>query len=284
MKKQSILAMAMVIGLTGNIALPTQAASGKCSLNTISQTENCVVIGGKVNSLPEVKSVLEEFCNGLQNGNWKDCTMIQIPSCNQSDSSTPDMDDSEGNQSDNNAPESGIPDVPETNQSDDNTPENNIPDVPEINQPEMNVPGEDANESETDNNEMENDKEENSFAAQVVKLVNEERVKAGLNPVTLNKEVASAALIRAKEIEVSFSHTRTDGRMFGSVLTDNGIRFNRAGENIAWGQTSPEQVMEAWMNSEGHRANILNPNFTEIGVGHYQNSNGRNYWVQLFVF
>ena len=251
MKKQSILAMAMVIGLTGNIALPTQAASGKCSLNTISQTENCVVIGGKVNSLPEVKSVLEEFCNGLQNGNWKDCTMIQIPSCNQSD---------------------------------DNTPENNIPDVPEINQPEMNVPGEDANESETDNNEMENDKEENSFAAQVVKLVNEERVKAGLNPVTLNKEVASAALIRAKEIEVSFSHTRTDGRMFGSVLTDNGIRFNRAGENIAWGQTSPEQVMEAWMNSEGHRANILNPNFTEIGVGHYQNSNGRNYWVQLFVF
>lgn len=271
MKKQSMVAMAMVIGLTGSSVLPTQAVSRNCSPDAISQTENCVIIGGKVNNVPEVKSVLEEFCNGLQNGNWKDCTIIQIPNCNEQDSNTPDVDDSETEQPDNNIPGNNTPGIPETNQ-------------PETNQPDINVPEEDGSEPETDNNETEHDKEENSFADQVVKLVNEERVKAGLHPVTLNKEVASAARIRAKEIEVSFSHTRPNGSSFSSVLTENGIRFNRAGENIAWGQTSPEQVMKAWMNSDGHRANILDPNFTEIGVGHYQNSKGRNYWVQLFLY
>ncbi len=276
MKKQSILAMAMVIGLTGSTVLPTQAANSKCSLQGISQTENCIVIGGQVNNLPEVKSALKEWCSGLQSGNWKDCTIIQLPSCNQSDSSTPDTDDSDASQ-----PDSNVPDIPETEQPEADVPENNIP---ETEQPGINVPEEEENQPESDSNGTENDKEDNSFAAQVVKLVNEERVKAGLNTVTLDTEIAATALIRAKEIEVSFSHTRPDGRSFGSVLTDNGIRFNGAGENIAWGQTSPEQVMEAWMNSEGHRANILNPNFTEIGVGHYQNANGRNYWVQLFTY
>lgn len=273
MKKQSILAMTMVIGLAGSSALPAQAASRKYNLNTIAQAENCVVIGGKVHNLPEVKSVLEGLCDGLQNGDWKNCTVIQIPNCNQPDSSIPDTDDSNGNQPETNTPDVEVErpetDIPDAGETDSNVPDNDNSDV---------------NQPETDNNETENEKEDNSFAAQVVKLVNEERVKAGLNPVTLNNEVAAAALIRAKEIEVSFSHTRPDGRSFGSVLTDNGIRFNGAGENIAWGQTSPEQVMEAWMNSEGHRANILNPNFTEIGVGHYQNANGRNYWVQLFTY
>ena len=69
MKKQSMVAMAMVIGLTGSSVLPTQAVSRNCSPDTILQTENCVMISGKVNNVPEVKSVLEEFCNGLQNGN-----------------------------------------------------------------------------------------------------------------------------------------------------------------------------------------------------------------------
>lgn len=57
-----------------------------------------------------------------------------------------------------------------------------------------------------------------------------------------------------------------------------------AGENIAWGQKTPEQVMEGWMNSAGHRANILNEKYTSIGVGYYQNAAGRNYWSQLFTY
>ncbi len=128
------------------------------------------------------------------------------------------------------------------------------------------------------------DTTEATFAEQVVALVNKERVKAGLNEVTLDKTIESAALIRAKEIVQSFSHTRPNGSNFSTVLKEQGITYRGAGENIAWGQTSPEAVMEAWMNSEGHRANILNRNFTKIGVGHYQNAKGTNYWAQLFTY
>ena len=128
------------------------------------------------------------------------------------------------------------------------------------------------------------DTTEATFAEQVVKLVKQERAKAGLKEVTLDKTIESAALIRAKEIVRSFSHTRPNGSNFSTVLKEQGITYRGAGENIAWGQKSPEEVMKAWMNSDGHRANILNPNFTKIGVGHYQNAKGTNYWAQLFTY
>lgn len=152
-----------------------------------------------------------------------------------------------------------------------------IPEIPDINLPEIKP------ETKPETPEIP-DNESLSYAEQVVALVNTERAKAGLSALTLDTKIASAALIRAKETEKSFSHTRPDGRGFSTVLTDNGIKFNGAGENIAWGQRSPEEVMKGWMNSDGHRANILNPKFTKIGVGHYQNSAGRNYWTQLFTY
>lgn len=132
-------------------------------------------------------------------------------------------------------------------------------------------------------NKPEADKEL-TFAEQVVELVNQERTKAGLSAVTLDQNIASAALVRTKEIETSFSHTRPNGSKFSTALTEQGVTFKAAGENIAWGQKSPEAVMQAWMNSEGHRANILNKNFTKIGVGYYQNAAGRNFWTQLFTY
>ena len=146
-------------------------------------------------------------------------------------------------------------------------------DQPGTDQPETDKPG-----------TSEPDAEENlSFAKQVVNLVNEERTKAGLSALVLDETLASAAMVRATEIETSFSHTRPDGRSFSTVLSDMGIQYRRSGENIAWGQQSPEAVMEGWMNSEGHRANILNPNFTKIGVGYRKNAAGRTYWTQLFT-
>ena len=148
------------------------------------------------------------------------------------------------------------------------------------NKPETTPPSEDTN---TPENKPEADKEL-TFAEQVVELVNQERTKAGLNAVTLDQNIASAALVRAKEIETSFSHTRPNGSKFSTALTEQGVTFKGAGENIAWGQKSPEAVMQAWMNSEGHRANILNKNFTKIGVGYYQNASGRNFWTQLFTY
>ena len=122
----------------------------------------------------------------------------------------------------------------------------------------------------------------NSYVQQVVNLVNEERAKEGLAPLTLDTKVSAAAQVRAREIVTSFSHTRPDGTSFATALKEQNISYRRAGENIAWGQKSPEAVMDAWMNSSGHRANIMNPNFTTIGIGYCQ-VNGVNYWCQLFT-
>ena len=122
-----------------------------------------------------------------------------------------------------------------------------------------------------------------SAAGQVLDLVNQNRSSSGLHSLRLDADLCAAAQIRANEIVSSFSHTRPDGRKFSTVLTDNGIRFTAAGENIAWGQTSPSQVMNAWMNSDGHRANIMNSTYTKLGVGHVT-VGGRQYWVQLFSY
>lgn len=122
-----------------------------------------------------------------------------------------------------------------------------------------------------------------AYAKEVVTLVNEERAAYGLSPLTLSSDITNAANVRALEIQSSFSHTRPDGRNFYTALTDKKISYKTAGENIAWGQNTPEEVVTAWMNSTGHRANILNENYTTIGVGYLQNQSGTNYWVQLFT-
>ncbi|WP_343247539.1 CAP domain-containing protein [Diplocloster hominis] len=164
------------------------------------------------------------------------------------------------------------PDKPETDNPGTNKPET---DKPEITPPETDQPGTESPD-ETPS--------ENSYAKQVADLVNEERAKVGLAPLTFDLNISSAAQTRAKEIETSFSHTRPNGSSFSSVLTEAGINFRGAGENIAWGQRSPQEVVTGWMNSEGHRANILNKNYTSIGVGYYQNGSGTNYWTQLFTY
>lgn len=123
-----------------------------------------------------------------------------------------------------------------------------------------------------------------AYAKQVADLVNEERAKAGLPALTVDVKVQSAAQVRAKEIVSSFAHTRPDGSGFSSALTQAGASFRGAGENIAYGQSSPQQVMQVWMNSSGHRANILGSNYTSIGVGCYQSASGTLYWTQLFTY
>lgn len=121
-----------------------------------------------------------------------------------------------------------------------------------------------------------------SYAGQVVKLVNEERSKRGLQPVKALISMNKAASIRAKEIVGLFDHVRPDGRKGFSAVDDAGLKWNWVGENIAAGQTTPEEVMNAWMNSDGHRNNILNTRCKYIGVG-YCNEGGYAHWVQLFM-
>ncbi|WP_246320833.1 CAP domain-containing protein [Paenibacillus germinis] len=119
-----------------------------------------------------------------------------------------------------------------------------------------------------------------TFASQVVNLVNQERSKAGLRPLTSNSALTTMALDKAKDMYNNgyFDHTSpTYGSPF-DMMSTYGIRYSYAGENIAKGQQTPEAVMKAWMNSTGHRQNILSPNFTQIGVAFY---NGE--WVQEFI-
>lgn len=124
---------------------------------------------------------------------------------------------------------------------------------------------------------------ENSYAAQVIELVNKERAKEGLHPLVYDAALERAALVRAKEIQTNFSHTRPDGSSFSSAVREENVAYRRVGENIAWGQRSPEEVVSAWMNSPSHRENIMRENFGRIGVGYLTNAKGVSYWVQLFA-
>jgi len=123
----------------------------------------------------------------------------------------------------------------------------------------------------------------NSYASQVLQLVNVERAKAGLSAYTTNSAITAAANTRAKETVQSFSHTRPNGSSFSTVFKEYNVSYRACGENIAYGQDTPQEVVTGWMNSPGHRANILNSNFNIIGIGVYQSSNGTIYWSQEFT-
>ncbi len=121
-----------------------------------------------------------------------------------------------------------------------------------------------------------------SFEQEVIRLVNEQRVKNGLNPLTENWELSRVARYKSQDMVDNryFSHTSpTYGSPF-QMIRDFGISFRRAGENIAYGQRTPQAVVNAWMNSSGHRANILNASYTQIGVGYVADG---NYWTQMFI-
>lgn len=120
--------------------------------------------------------------------------------------------------------------------------------------------------------------EESDYISEVIRLVNQERVKEGLAALQTNDAISEAAQVRAAELPALFDHTRPDGSSCFTALDEAGVRYWTAGENIAAGYSTPEQVVEGWMNSTGHRANILSSSFTTIGVGR----KGR-YWVQLFT-
>ena len=116
------------------------------------------------------------------------------------------------------------------------------------------------------------------YEDQVIALVNQERAKQGLSPVKKDAGLTNTADVRAAELEVLFSHDRPDG---SDCFTAYPRGFGYKGENIAMGQQDPASVMDSWMHSSGHRANILNPNYDSIGVG-YSAEDGTPHWVQNF--
>ncbi|QDQ02166.1 SafA/ExsA family spore coat assembly protein [Lysinibacillus fusiformis] len=125
-------------------------------------------------------------------------------------------------------------------------------------------------------------KEQATVEQEVVKLVNVERAKAGLPALKEDWELSRVAKYKSQDMHDKkyFSHTSpTYGSPF-AMMKSYGITYKSAGENIAMGQRSAAEVVKAWMNSEGHRANIMSKNFTHIGVGYVAEG---NYWTQMFV-
>lgn len=120
------------------------------------------------------------------------------------------------------------------------------------------------------------------FAAEVLQLTNAERAKAGAQPLKFSRDLTASALIRAMELPQKFSHTRPNGYKFDSAFVTG--KGHVIGENLAGGQRTPKEVVQAWMDSPGHRKNMLSKNFSELGVVYYYlpNSKYKHYWVQHF--
>lgn len=124
---------------------------------------------------------------------------------------------------------------------------------------------------------------EDSYVDEVIRIVNEERAKQGLQPLKKNNDLCKVAGIRATETTSLFSHTRPNGESCFTILKEYNISYMTVGENIAADQQTPAEVMNAWMNSQGHRENIMNSSFGQIGVGVVKGGSYGIYWVQMFT-
>lgn len=146
---------------------------------------------------------------------------------------------------------------------------------PQISNPALIYPGQKINIPSLDSSVLD-------YENEVIRLVNEIRVKNGLNELEADWELSRVARYKSQDMKDNnyFSHTSP---VYGSpfeMIKHFGLSYKSAGENIAKGQTSPQAVVNAWMNSSGHRANILNKSYTKIGVGYVKSG---NYWTQMFI-
>ncbi|RYM06204.1 hypothetical protein EWH99_03740 [Sporolactobacillus sp. THM7-7] len=221
-------------------------------------------------ALPEINELLEKYG-------------IQLPSAPQGVPEKPDKPEAPGKPAPEKPAQPDAPDQPETPGGSDK-PASEKPTQP-------NTPSEsDKPAQPADNNnapsESASDSQLNAFEKKVVDLTNQEREKAGLKSLKANNGTLSK-MARDKSQDMRdnnyFDHqSPTYGSPF-DMMKKYGISFTTAGENIAAGQKSPEEVVNGWMNSEGHRKNILNPNFTTIGVGYVEGGSYGSYWTQEFI-
>lgn len=278
--KKAFLSIAAATAAAAMVPVSVQAASPKNVQFQVN--DGYAVISGQ--GMESLQQTLKELGAVLGNGGIF-CPEVPAPEMPE----TPNTPDIPNTPNTPDTPDTPKPDQPESEQPEENptpdTPDSNSPVQPSPDQPETDNP---ENTPDTDQpSGDDNSSEENGvsvYVKQVIDLVNAERAKAGLSELKIDKNIVNAANVRAKEIKSSFSHTRPDGTSFSTALKETGVSYRGSGENIAWGQKSPEQVMESWMNSEGHRANILNTRYKNIGVGYYQDERGVQYWVQLFTY
>ncbi|MCU5873103.1 CAP domain-containing protein [Clostridioides difficile] len=289
-KLKTILALGVLTLATASSAVTASASSLENNVNisnkslVYSNTKYKFSAKPNCSVKPELKPDKDNSCKD-KNHNDKNCNNTNKPEDNNNSDST--------NKPDNNKPEdnnnSGSTNKPDNNKPEDNNnsgstdkPDNN---KPESNKPEDNNNSDSTNKPDDNNNSGSTSESFSAYQKEVVDLVNIERAKAGLNPLTLDSSISNVATKKSQDMIDNnyFSHNSpTYGSPF-DMLKKFGISYKTAGENIAMGQKTPKEVVNAWMNSEGHRKNIMNPNFSKIGVGVAQKSGGSIYWTQIFV-
>ncbi|MCB4284288.1 CAP domain-containing protein [Clostridioides difficile] len=272
-KLKTILALGVLTLATASSAVTASASSLENNVNisnkslVYSNTKYKFSAKPNCSVKPELKPDKDNSCKD-KNHNDKNCNNTNKPEDNNNSDST--------NKPDNNKPESN---KPEDNNNSGST------NKPESNKPEDNNNSDSTNKPDDNNNSGSTSESFSAYQKEVVDLVNIERAKAGLNPLTLDSSISNVATKKSQDMIDNnyFSHNSpTYGSPF-DMLKKFGISYKTAGENIAMGQKTPKEVVNAWMNSEGHRKNIMNPNFSKIGVGVAQKSGGSIYWTQIFV-
>ena len=278
MKKKVLLSMSLLSAAVVG-ASPVASYAAQVKVVQVCPGGGYQVLSGEDDEcLQQIMNQLDGIIGNI--GNYCPTT----PECTVPETEAPETEAPETEAPETQAQETEAPqtEVPETEAPQTETPETEAPETeaPETEAPQMEAPQTEApvvQEPKTDAAAL-------SYAEQIVKLVNAERAKEGLPAVQLDAQITAAANIRAREIVQQFAHTRPNGSSFYTVLKENGISYMGCGENIAYGQRSAEEVMDGWMNSSGHRANIMNKNYKNIGVGYYQDARGVKYWVQLFTY
>ncbi|KAK2243396.1 sporulation protein [Clostridioides difficile] len=277
-KLKTILALGVLTLATASSAVTASASSLENNVNisnkslVYSNTKYKFSARPNCSVKPELKPDKDNSCKD-KNHNDKNCNNTNKPEDNNNSDST--------NKPDNNKPESNKPEDNNNSGSTDK-PDNN---KPESNKPEDNNNSDSTNKPDDNNSSGSTSENFSAYQKEVVDLVNIERAKAGLNPLTLDSSISNVATKKSQDMIDNnyFSHNSpTYGSPF-DMLKKFGISYKTAGENIAMGQKTPKEVVNAWMNSEGHRKNIMNPNFSKIGVGVAQKSGGSIYWTQIFV-
>lgn len=277
MRKTMICAFTAAAALAVTTAQPMTALAANWTYGTAGNSQSKIMIGeARGLNVQELLGNLNLDCDSQ--GNWR--PEISLPGINRPGTQCPELPVRPGQSNPSQLP--GQPNCPSRPELPGQSHKPEKPDRPEVpekpDRPE--VPEQPGNGGSIGD---QNGDSHDAWTRQVVELVNAERAKAGLPALTVDSGAASAAQVRAKEIASAFSHTRPDGSSFSTALKEAGVSYSSAGENIAYGQQSPQEVMKQWMNSAGHRANILNPDYTAIGVGHHETGAGVDYWTQLFI-